>query len=265
MKSLLTLIVFLSGILAASAQTPTPIATPLPSLPTTTLLPRGSTTLVLGADVANGVVAPGVGSRIRVPPGDSVLLMAPLEWSYTMQWTKDGQPIPGATGPRLTIPLATTADAGNYNIMGAPWPNICTGALVEVAPIGHLSVLSVRVDLDAGAASQIVGFAVGGKSQKHLLIRAVGPSLAQFGIAKPVALPYLRYYNSRGEFVSTTTGFPPDWNTIFASAGAFPLTGPERSNPVCSTALFAPGAYTVHVSDAAQQGGTVLVEIYELP
>jgi hypothetical protein len=266
MKSLLPLIAFLAGALGAAAQTPVPIDPPLPSLPTTAPLPRGSTTLVLGADVANGVVAPGLGSRICVPPGDRVILLAPLEWSYATQWTKDGQPIPGATGPQLTIPLATAADAGSYTVTGAPWPYICTGALLEVAPLGHFSVLSARVELAPGSSPQIVGFVVGGKSRKNLLLRAVGPSLAQFGIAKPATLPHLRYYNSAGEeFVSSSTGFPPDWDAIFASAGAFPLTGGERAGDAGSTGSFAPGAYTVHVADDTRQGGTALVEIYELP
>jgi len=266
LKSLLTLIVFLAGALAAGAQTFVPIAAPLPSLPSVIPTPHGTTTLLLRAKVVNGIIPEDAGSRVRVPPYDSVTLVAPEGWPSSIQWTKDGKSIAGATGPTLTIALATAADAGEYNVLGAAWPYITCGVLLEVAPLGHLSVLSVRVDLVAGAASQVVGFAIGGKSQKNLLIRAVGPSLTQFGIAKPVALPYLRYYNSAGEeFVSTTTGFPPDWNAIFASVGAFPLTGGERANPVCSTALFAPGAYTLHVSDAAQQGGTVLVEIYELP
>ena len=273
MKSLLTLMAFLAGALTAVAQTPVqtttpiPIPTPSPALPALTPFtqqPGGITTLVLGADVPNNIVSPIPGSRVCVPPYESVTLQAPSLGSYGLQWTKDGQPITGATGPSLTIPLATAADAGRYTVTGLlPW--ICTGVALEVAPLGHLSVLSARVELAPGTAPQVVGFVISGKSQKHLLIRAVGPSLAQFGIAKPVALPYLRYYNSRGEFVSATTGFPPDWNAIFASAGAFPLTGGERANPVCSTALFDPGAYTVHVSDASQQGGTVLVEIYELP
>ena len=52
---------------------------------------------------------------------------------------------------------------------------------------------------------------------------------------------------------------------ILASVGAFPLPGGERERIAFTTATFAPGAYTVHVSDDAHQGGTVLVEIYELP
>ena len=176
MKSLLPLIAFLAGALGATAQTPVPIGTPLPSLPITAPLRRGSTTLVLGA------------------------------------------------------------------------------------------VLSARVELAPGTAPQIVGFVVGGKSRKNLLLRAVGPSLAQFGIAKPAALPRLRYYDSAGEeFVSSSAGFPPDWDAIFASAGAFPLTGGERAGDAYTTVSLDPGLYSVHVFDDAKLGGTALVEVYELP
>jgi hypothetical protein len=266
MKSLLTLIVFLVGALAAVAQTPVPITAPLPSLPSVIPTPHGTTTLLLRAKVVDGIIPEDAGSRVRVPPYDSVTLVAPEGWPSSIQWTKDGKPIAGATGPTLTIALATVDDDGDYNVLGAAWPYITCGVLLEVAPLGHLSVLSARVELAAGTAPQIVGFVISGKSSKNLLVRAVGPSLSQFGIARPTALPYLRYYNSAGEeFVSTTTGIPPDWNAIFASVGAFPLTGGEHAGAASMAGLFAPGAYTVHVSDAAQQGGTVLVEIYELP
>jgi hypothetical protein len=266
MKSFPILAVFFVGALAAVAQTPTPITAPLPSLPSVIPTPHGTTTLLLRAKVVDGIIPQDAGSRVRVPPYDSVTLVAPEGWPSSIQWTKDGKPIAGATGPTLTIALATAADSGDYNVLGAAWPYITCGVLLEVAPLGHLSVLSARVELAPGTAPQIVGFVIGGKAQKNLLIRAVGPSLAPFGIARPAALPRLRYYDSAGqEFVSTSTGFPPDWGAIFASAGAFPLTGGERAGNAYSTGLFAPGAYTVHVSDDAHQGGTALVEVYELP
>jgi len=138
--------------------------------------------------------------------------------------------------------------------------------LIEVAPLGHLSVTSARVELAPGTAPQIVGFAVGGKSSKNLIVRAVGPSLAQFGITRPAALPRLRFYDATGtEIIWAHATVVIDWASIFASVGAFPLTGGEREYTAFTISSFAPGAYSVHVSDDAQQGGTALVEIYELP
>jgi hypothetical protein len=258
MKALLTLLVSFAGTFAAVAQVPAQ-QVPVPWL-------RGATTLTLSGDIGNGVVPPGRGSRVRVPPYDNVTLQVPADWTFALQWTKDGKPIPGATGRTLTIALATTADSGFYTVTGLTWPMVCTGALLEVLPLGHLSVLSARVELAAGTAPQIVGFVISGKSQKNLLVRAVGPSLAPFGVARPAARPHLRFFDATGkELFWGHAAVVVDWASIFASAGAFPLTGGEREYDAYTTVLLDPGLYTVQVSDDAQQGGTTLVEIYELP
>ena len=262
MKSLPALIVFLAGTFAAVAQT----QSQLPQVVAPWML-RGSTTLTLGGNISSGGTDPlDAGSRVRIPPYDSVTLQVPAEWSFAMQWTKDGKPIPGATDRKLTIPLATAADSGYYTVTGVAWPMACTGVLLEILPLGHLSVLSARVELAAGTAPQIVGFVISGKSPKNLLVRGVGPSLAPFGITRPAALPRLRFYDATGtEIIWAHAAVVIDWASIFASVGAFPLTGGEREEIAFITASFKPGACTVHVSDDAHQGGTALVEIYELP
>lgn len=48
-------------------------------------------------------------------------------------------------------------------------------------------------------------------------------------------------------------------------AGAFALTGGENAHQTWIVQTLAPGVYTVRVSDAAAQGGNVLIEVYELP
>jgi hypothetical protein len=225
--------------------------------------PGGITTLTLGADVANGIVAPAPGSRVRVPPLERVTLLVPEGWSYSIQWTKDGKAIPGATGRSYLIPLATTADSGTYHVAGAPFPFITTGIALEVVPAGHLGNFSTRLELAAGAGgTQTIGFVVGGTSPKNLLVRAVGPSLKQFGLTKLAAQPRLRFFDSAGrEFGFVHPAIVMDFEAFFASVGAFPLLAGERD--AFDYGAFKPGACTIQVSDAAGLGGTVLVETYE--
>ena len=54
----------------------------------------------------------------EVPQGESATfsVVAGGTEPYTYQWYKDGEPIDGATGSELTIPVAGPADAGTYSV-----------------------------------------------------------------------------------------------------------------------------------------------------
>ena len=47
--------------------------------------------------------------------------------------------------------------------------------------------------------------------------------------------------------------------------GSVCVTGGERLGAMADYLLLPPGAYTMHVSDDAGEGGTVLMEAYEVP
>ncbi len=228
--------------------------------------PGGVTTLVMGADTGNGVIPALPGSRVRVPPLEQVKILAPEGWPLPAQWMKDGKPILGATGSSYTIPFATSADSGRYGLAGAlpPGGAGATGIDLDVVLPGHLANFSMRVELNPGAgATQTAGFVVVGKQPKLFLVRAVGPSLKAFGLTKVVARPQFRYFDSKGaELVFVYPAIALNWDIIFRAAGAFPLG--ENGDSYNYVSL-APGAYTIQVSDAQAAGGTVLLEIYELP
>jgi hypothetical protein len=109
------------------------------------------------------------------------------------------------------------------------------------------------------------------------LIRAVGPSLAKYGITNPAPQPVFNVFNAQGLAVLGTVpsggfpvtilpvaGNPPDWNAIFASVGAFPLVnGAQDTYAVLM--VFTPGSYTIQVTDYSGKGGQVLIEVYASP
>lgn len=255
MKTTRLLALFALGCAAALADT-----TDVPRLP------AGITTLVMASDVGNGFAPPAPGSRVTVPYYEEVRMRAPEGWAYPIQWTKNDKPITGATEPVLTLRFVTQADSGTYQIAGAPFPFITTGIKLEVAAAGHVGNFSARLELAPGDGAQVVGFVVSGRGPKSLLLRAVGPSLRAYGVEKPAALPRMRFFDAAGkELVFAYPAVIIDWAPIFASAGAFPLTGGERERVAFTTLGLAPGAYSVHVSDDAGLGGTVLLEVYELP
>lgn len=226
----------------------------------------GVTTLTMGLDVGNGIVPPAPPSRVRVPPYERVYLVLPDSWTYPIQWRKDNQPIAGATGHTLTLPLATSNDSGFYTVTGAPFPFGATGIRLEVVEAGHVGNFSARVELAPGSTSATVGFVVTGQTAKAFFVRAVGPSLKTFGIARPVAEPGFRIFDATGKDLDLNVVRPTvvlfDWAEVFPAAGAFPLAAGEKSY---RDYTLVPGAYTLQATDNSQQGGTLLLEVYEFP
>jgi hypothetical protein len=163
-------------------------------------------------------------------------------------------------------------------------------------PNTFLTNVSNRVTLRAGDIS-MTGFVIEGNSPRLVLIRAVGPSLANFGVSPVSNNPKFELFSSSGAplaagqnwslvtYSSIEPNPPPGpngalptvfyfsptqfdaqaMNWIFSIAGAFPLNA-NSSDQVFFGEL-PPGAYTVQVSDptVGSNGGTALVEVYILP
>jgi hypothetical protein len=128
----------------------------------------------------------------------------------------------------------------------------------------------------------VLGFVVSGAKPKDVLIRGVGPTLANFGVAGTLADPYLAVFNAAGQNVlvngdwgtpgSAPTGITAPVRTYAGAAeiasaatrvGAFALAAGSKDAAVLTQ--LDPGAYTVQVSDASGASGISLVEVFELP
>ncbi|HUR56332.1 MAG TPA: PQQ-dependent sugar dehydrogenase, partial [Opitutaceae bacterium] len=152
--------------------------------------------------------------------------------------------------------------------------NSSTGvALVEVydasvpGSISRLVNTAVRAQVGTGANILIPGLVVSAGAPKTVLIRAVGPGLATFGVPGPLAQPMLTLFAGPESYVTNTA-----WNTagnageIRAAAekvGAFRLT--EGSRDSAMLVSLSPGAYTVQVSGVNGSSGVALVEVYDVP
>ncbi|BET65949.1 hypothetical protein ASA1KI_08670 [Opitutales bacterium ASA1] len=147
-------------------------------------------------------------------------------------------------------------------------------ALAEVYDINGISAdrhvvnLSTRARVGGGDEVVIGGFVVD-RGTKRLLVRGVGPELAEHGIAEPVADPAIRIVRSSDGFVAASND---DWSDDPASAaiaeaaelaGAFPLS--DGSRDAALLVELPVGAYTVVVTSADDAPGIALVEAYELP
>jgi uncharacterized delta-60 repeat protein len=130
----------------------------------------------------------------------------------------------------------------------------------------RLSNVSTRGFVGTGANALVPGFVIGGGGPKQLLIRAVGPGLAPFGVTGLLADPQLSVI-PLGKTASVASndnwGGTTALSAAFAAVGAFAL--PTDSKDAAVLVRLPPGAYTVTVSGVGDTTGTALVEIYDVP
>ncbi len=141
--------------------------------------------------------------------------------------------------------------------------------LYDAADPGEVSQsvanVSLRGQIGAANPLMIAGFVVSPGAPKRVLLRAVGPALAGFGVAGALGNPHIRVYsgsNLIAENADWATNDPAALEEAFASAGAFPLT--RGSLDAALVLTLDPGAYTAHVDDPTGGRGVTLIEIYDL-
>jgi hypothetical protein len=209
-----------------------------------------------------------------LPEGNQVTLSVVVEnadTTTTFQWRRNGVAIPGANTATYTIATAAPADSGVFSVeirnpLGMVLSEPAQLTVVPLAQAGRIINLSVLTSLDTPASDVTVGFVVGGAGTtetKALLVRAGGPSLAQFGVATPNPDPKLELFGPAGRIAEND-----DWGgaAVLAQAavgvGAFPfLTADSRDAAVFSTTI-TPGDHTAKIS-ANNSSGAVIAEVYD--
>ena len=172
--------------------------------------------------------------------------------------------VPGSADCALEV----TPPAGNYTLQfsgvgGTGGIGLFEAFDADAAPgAARLVNLSARANAGAGDGTLIGGFAVGGSSAETVLIRAVGPGLADtFGLTGVLAGPVLTIYSGNTPIFSNAGwGGDAALASLFATVGAFPLNSAHPDSAVLVT--LPPGGYTAQVTGTG--AGIALVEIYEV-
>ena len=114
--------------------------------------------------------------------------------------------------------------------------------------------------VQAGDNVGIGGFIITGIAPKRVLLRAIGPSLAGFGVTDPLADPVLELHGPAG-FATVTNDNWRDTQEVEIQA-----TGIPPSNNLESAIVWTlnPGAYTAVVRGNNNTSGVGLVEAYDL-
>ena len=106
----------------------------------------------------------------------------------------------------------------------------------------------------------IVGFIVGGSSllNNPIVVRAIGPSLSQAGLANGLPDPKLELYDGSGAVIASNDNWQETQKAQIIAAGLAPANAHESA---ILTRLPA-GAYTAIVRGVDDATGIALAEIY---
>jgi hypothetical protein len=134
----------------------------------------------------------------------------------------------------------------------------------ETGPAGAARLINVSARNRVGTGDDVLiaGFTLAGSGAKPLLIRAVGPGLAAFGVPGTLADPKLEIYNGAGVKVAENDTWDAALAATFGSVGAFLL--PTASRDAALRTELPPGSYTALVKGADGGTGEALIEVYEL-
>ncbi|MBI5770411.1 MAG: M36 family metallopeptidase [Verrucomicrobia bacterium] len=232
-----------------------------------TSVPQFSVTAVIGA-VAPAITTQPIAQTVTAGSTATFSVVATGTPPPAYQWRKDGTDLTGATSASLTLTNVQATDAGAYTVVvanaaGSVTSNAASLTVTSAGPPRGLLNGSTRVALDSNASVLHGLFTVEGTTAKRMLVRAVGPALAAFGLTGAHPDPTLEVFHAgTGASVASNDNWSgAELSAAFAQVGAFAL--PAGSRDAALIASFTPGTYRVRVGGVGSATGVVLLEIYE--
>jgi hypothetical protein len=125
-----------------------------------------------------------------------------------------------------------------------------------------LGNISTRGFVETGNNVMIGGFILGGGAEgsAKVIVRAIGPSLKQSGIAEALADPTLELHNSSGALLAANDNWKDTQKAEIQATGIAPKHDLESA--IVDTLV--PGAYTAIVQGKGGTTGVAVVEVYNL-
>ncbi|RKX35703.1 MAG: hypothetical protein DRP71_02875, partial [Verrucomicrobia bacterium] len=167
-------------------------------------------------------------------------------------------------------PGAYTAKVSGLDGTGVGLVELYDADLDPLISTCNLSNISTRGEVGTDSKILIAGFVIAGDVPKQVLVRGIGPRLADFNVDGTLSDPYLRIYkNATPEalWVASNDNWSDhpdatDIATTTAAVGAFGLI--QGSKDASMLTWLEPGTYTVQVSGVDDRTGVALVEVYEV-
>ncbi|MFN2622883.1 MAG: SGNH/GDSL hydrolase family protein [Chthoniobacterales bacterium] len=215
----------------SNSGVPTPLANP-----TVTLFDNGGNALASNDDWKKSPDAAEIMSTGLAPSNDleSALIANLAPGQYTAQLTGNS----GGTGNGV-IEV--------YDLASSASPVVAN--------------LSTRGFVGAGDNVMIAGVIIGQGDPPIMVFRALGPSLASFGVTNPLADPTLEFYDSNGNLIASND----DWqNPQVQALRATNLAPSNTKESAIVSAFLSPGNYTAVVRGKNNTTGVAIVESYRI-
>ncbi len=166
------------------------------------------------------------------------------------------------SGPAIGVPEGESDSADNARTVDQLAVEAANFRLSKASPFdgGRMIAVSTRAFVSGGEKVLIGGFVIGQGDPKRVLIRGVGPSLADVGIVDALEETNVKLFSG-----PNLIGENEHWQTNANVADI--MATPFAPNSDLESALLVdlePGTYTAHVQGVGSASGVGLVEIYEI-
>jgi len=209
-----------------------------------------------------------VDPTLELHSGSGALLLQNDNWqddpAQASQLTALGLALQNPSESGIVTSLQPSA---SYTAVLAGQNNGTGVGLIEIydtnrAATSELGNISTRGLVQTGNNVMIGGFILDGTNNTHVVVRGLGPSLAQFGIPNPLADPTIELHDSNGALLLAND----NWQDDSVSAAQLTALGLAPQNPLESgtyTSLV-PSAFTAILAGKNGETGVGLIEIYNV-
>ena len=120
--------------------------------------------------------------------------------------------------------------------------------------------ISTRLRVETGQHLGIAGFIISGSTPKKVIVRTLGPTLAQFGVANVLQDPAINLFDSSNILIASNDNWMTTQQAQIQASGY----APGDSHEAAIVQTLAPGSYTAIVRGVNGTSGAALLEVHDL-